>query len=390
MERKQFLAKIHNAVDHNPVTALLGPRQCGKTTLARDYVASLKPEFPEHANYFDLEDPQDLARLADPILALSPLSGVIVIDEIQRFPNLFPILRVLVDKKNSNRRFLILGSASRELINQSSESLAGRITHLEITQFQATEVGIEHFDRLWIRGGFPRSYLADNDAVSMAWRNDFTRTFLERDIPQLGIQIPAADLRRFWMMLAHYHGQIFNASELGRSLGIADTTARRYLEILRGAFMIRVLTPWIENLKKRQIKSPKIYFRDTGILHHLLGVESHDQLLTHPKLGASWEGFAFEEIVRFLGGEVENIYFWGVHQQAELDLLYLKGSKRIGWEIKYSSTPTLTKSISQAIENLKLDKLYIVFPGEKSFSLDSRVTAVGLTALLCGTRDEYL
>lgn len=372
MERLQLVKSIKEALEINPVVAILGPRQCGKTTLARSI-----GEFPS-PNYFDLEDPLDLARLANPKLALEGLEGLVVIDEIQRSPDLFPVLRVLVDRARNRAKFLILGSASRDLIKQSSESLAGRVSYIEITPFSLTEVGAAASQTLWTRGGFPRSFLSVSDSASSAWIEDYIRTYLERDLPVLGIQIPAVSMRRFWMMLAHYHGQIFNASEIGRSLQISDTTARRYLDILTGTFMVRALQPWFENISKRQIKTPKIYFRDSGIFHRLLGVGGLAALQVHPKLGASWEGFALEEITRALQVRDEECFFWGVHGQAELDLLVLKDGQRLGFEVKYSDKPTLTSSMQVAFDTLRLDSLVIVCPGAAEFKVADKISVRGL------------
>lgn len=372
MERYQLLKRIESNLKLNPVVAMLGPRQCGKTTLAREL-----SEYPS-LNYFDLEDPQDQARLLNPKLALEDLRGLIVIDEIQRSPELFPVLRVLVDRPANPARFLILGSASRDLIHQSSETLAGRISYLEITPFTLDEVTPAHSRVLWTRGGFPRSYLAASDQESYRWREEYVRTYLERDLPMLGIQIPSASIRRFWMMLAHYHGQIFNASELGRSLQISDTTARRYLDILSGTFMVSVLQPWFENIGKRQVKTPKIYFRDSGIFHALLGVSSPEALLLHPKLGASWEGFAMEEIKRALNAREEDCFFWAVHQQAELDLMIIKEGKKLGFEVKYTDSPMTTPSMRAALKALKLDSLTIVCPGRATYRVDDMIDVCGL------------
>ena len=374
MDRVPLLKNLDAAFRIHPVVALLGPRQCGKTTLARAYAARKKRFSPE--NYFDLEDPTDLVRLENPKLALESLKNLIVIDEIQKRPELFPILRVLCDKPRSNQRFLILGSASRDLIHQSSETLAGRIHHTEITPFSTAET--HNIPRTWVRGGFPRSYLAKTHAQSYQWRNNYIATYLERDVPQLGFNIPTESLRRFWMMLAHYHGNIFNASELGRSLGTSDTTVRRYLDILVGTFMVRSLTPWFENIGKRQVKAPKIYFRDSGILHNLLGITDQPSLLVHPKLGASWEGFALEEVIRTQKATPEECYFWAIHEQADLDLLIVRNGKRIGYEIKYTDTPRITRSMHQALELLQLHELVVIYPGDKSFPLATKIRAVAL------------
>ncbi|MDR3669861.1 MAG: ATP-binding protein [Holophaga sp.] len=377
MDRPTYLRQITHQFKVHHVLALLGPRQCGKTTLARQFAGSLKAG--AHVHLFDLEDPTHLARLENPKLALEHLSGLVIIDEVQRRPDLFPVLRVLVDRPGNRTRFLILGSASRDLIRQGAESLAGRIGFLELPPFSLQEV--ESWRRLWLRGGFPRAYLARTDQASATWLKAYVSTFLERDIPALGIQIPAQALRRFWMMLAHYHGQLFNSSELGRSLGISDTTVRRYLDLLTGTFMVRQLLPWTENLGKRLVKTPKIYFRDSGVFHSLLGLELGRDIETHPKLGASWEGFALESALRVLDVPSEEAYFWATHNQAELDLLVFRGGKRFGFEFKYTDAPRTTKSMASAMENLGLERLYVVFPGDQRFPLSERVEALGLTAL---------
>jgi len=306
----------------------------------------------------------------------------VVIDEIQRRPDLFPTLRTLVDREERPARFLVLGSASRDLIRQGSESLAGRISYLEVTPFSLYEIPPENAEALWIRGGFPPSFLARSTEDSLRWREDFVRTFLERDIPSLGITLPPEQLRRFWLMLVHYHGQVFNASELGRSLGVAYTTASRYLDILAGTFMVRRLPPWHENIRKRQIKRPKIYLRDSGLLHALLGLGDKDQLLVHPKLGASWEGFALEEILRLHRAEEGECFFWGVHEQCELDLFLLKRGKRLGFEVKYSGAPKLTASLLKSKELLQLDEATIVCPGDHEYSLAKDVRVKGLSRLV--------
>lgn len=378
IQRVEFEASIDFAFRNHKVVALLGPRQCGKTTLAKQYLQQ-QHDFNK-INYFDLEDPTHLNRLQNPKTALMPRKGLIVFDEIQLQPELFPILRVLVDDPEVKQRYLILGSASRDLIKQSSETLAGRIRYLELTPFNFHEV--DHWKLLWLRGGFPLSYLASSDEDSWDWRQGYISTFLERDIPNLGFQIPATMLRRFWLMLSHYHGNIFNASELGRSLGIADTTARRYLDILSGTFMVRQLQPWFENINKRQVKLPKIYFRDSGILHSLIGIKTFEDLINHPKLGASWEGIALEEIIRHYKAVEGEAYFWAIHSQAELDLLIIKNGKKIGFEIKYSETPKLTKSMRIAQELLQLDELIVVIPGDDSYLLTETVQVKGINALL--------
>ncbi|MDF1654444.1 MAG: ATP-binding protein [Coxiellaceae bacterium] len=376
MRRPAYLNHLNQAFRTSPVVAILGPRQTGKTTIAREY---FEQHQGEAINYFDLENPLDLIRLQDPMLALEGLRGLIVIDEVQRIPNLFTILRVLVDQKNQ-QKFLILGSASRELISQSSESLAGRIHYMELMPFSFDET--HELEKLWLRGGFPLSYLADTNEDSCFWRANYIKTFLEQDIPNLGINIPAQNLRRFWMMLAHSHGQIFNASDLGNSLDLSHNTVKRYLDILTGTFMMRQLQPWHENIAKRQVKSAKVYFRDSGIYHTLLDITTPQELLVNPKLGASWEGFALESIIRHLGVDQHDCYFWATHNQAELDLLILKGTKRIGFEFKYTKAPKLTKSMKIAGDDLKLDILYVVYAGDKKFALSSNIECIPLKQLL--------
>lgn len=375
INRNYYINELVRSMEAHPVIALLGPRQCGKTTLAYQYASLQQNESSISVYHFDLEDPDDLAKFAAPKLALEDLLGLIVIDEIQRQPELFPLLRVLVDQHKA-RHFLILGSASRDLIKQSSETLAGRIRYIEVTPFSYLEV--DNLNKLWLRGGFPHSYLVNSDQNSNDWRAAYITTFLERDIPALGIQVPARTLRRFWMMLAHYHGGIFNASEIGTSLGVGHTTARRYLDILTGTFMIRELTPWIENINKRQIKSPKIYFRDSGIFHSLLGINDWQALKNHPKLGASWEGFALEEIIRMHHAAPEECYFWGIHSQAELDLLIIKDGKRLGFEFKHADAPRLSSSMQLAQDTLQLDKLTVIYPGKSQYRLTEKIEVIGL------------
>ena len=382
MDRKPLLQRIADQFQVAKVVALLGPRQSGKTTLARQFASGGGEPFDATLNYFDLEDPAHLERLATPKLALEKLQGLVVIDEIQYRPNLFPILRVLIDREKNPARFLILGSASRDLIRQGAETLAGRIAFVEVTPFSLAETGSDVTDVLWLRGGFPLSFLAASDEASWNWREAYLKTFLERDIPALGLQIPAPTLRRFWMMLAHYHGQQFNASELGKSLGAADTTVSRYLDILTGTFMVRRLTPWFENIKKRQIKTPKVFFRDSGILHRLLGIPGLSAMVTHPKLGASWEGFALEQIIRASGVSEEEAYYWGVHNQAELDLLLFRKGQRLGFEVKYTDAPKVTSSQRMALETLRLDSLTLVCPGDTNYPLDDQIRVQGLAHLI--------
>lgn len=376
MQRTSFLDQISAGFRTSKIVALLGPRQCGKTTLARQYFAN-QAGSPEC--YFDAENPTDLLRLQDPLLALESLSGLIVIDEVQRIPELFPVLRVLVDRQQNNQQYLILGSASRELIRQSSESLAGRIEYIELTPFSLYET--KELNKLWVRGGFPRAFLAENDVDSMTWRRNYIRTFLEQDIPNLGFQIPPENLRRFWTMLAHYHGQLLNASELGNAMDLSHNTIKRYLDILSGTFMIRQLAPWHENIAKRQVKSPKIYFRDSGILHALLNVPDEAGLHTQPKVGASWEGFAMESLIRNLKIDANDCYFWATHAHAELDLLIVQGMEKIGFEFKFTKVPKLTKSMQIAMDDLKLKALTIIYPGEHPIKLARNITCIGLSSL---------
>lgn len=316
IRRERHLGTVQHLLERNPVVALLGARQVGKTTLPRELVERRA----ETAIRFDLEDQDDLARLAEPKLALGALDGLVVIDEVQRRPDLFPVLRVLVDRPQVKTRFLILGNASPDLLRQGSETLAGRIAFHELDGFALDEVGAEQSDAVWLRGGFPRSFLAPTDEDSAAWRREFVRTFLERDLPQLGIQVPSATLHRFWGMLAHHHGQVWNAAELARALGVAGSTVRRCLDLLTGALVVRVLQPWHENLGKRQVKSPKVFVADSGLLHTLLGIIRRDDLERHPKVGASWEGFVQREVMRQIGARPEECFFWATHAGAELDL----------------------------------------------------------------------
>lgn len=367
LDRATVSSRIDRLFRVHPAVAIEGPRQCGKTTLARMYGGS-------SATYFDLENPVDLRRLETPMQALLPLRGLVVIDEAQRMPELFPPLRVLLDRLDSPARFILTGSASPALVRGLSESLAGRVGVLDLGGFNLEEVGSDRWRSLWQRGGFPRSYLAPDDEASADWRSAFVRTFLERDLGQLGVHVPATTLRRFWTMAAHYHGQIWNASDFARSLGVDEKTARRYLDLLTGTFMLRTLQPWFENLRKRQVKAPKVYVRDTGILHSLLGLGSFADLDGHPKLGASWEGFAIEQILAALGaGEP---FYWATHNGAELDLLVTVKGKRYGFEIKYADAPGVTKSMRIASADLALEHLWVVYPGNERYDLDEKITAI--------------
>jgi hypothetical protein len=374
LNRLNFEEEVKESLEYNPVTAILGPRQCGKTTLARMIAESIK------STVFDLEDPADFELLkTSPKIILSQHEELVIIDEIQRLPELFPLLRVLADVPNSKTKFLILGSASPELIRNSSESLAGRIGFVNLTGFRLNEIGNENLEQLWLRGGFPKSFLAPTEKQSYSWRNDFTQTFLERDISQLGFNIPPVTLRRFWQMLAHYHGQVWNGAEFARAMGVSEPTVKRYLDILTGTFMVRQLQPWYENLKKRQVKAPKIYIRDSGILHSLLSLPENS-IYSHVKVGASWEGFVIEQIIQQVN--TPDCFFWQTHTGAELDLLVLKDGKRIGFEVKFSEIPKITKSMHNVIEDLKLNKLYIVNKGTRKFDMDEKITVLPANQLI--------
>jgi uncharacterized protein len=354
-----------------PVTAILGPRQCGKTTLAREFAAPHR---------FDLENPRDAALLAEPQLALEGLSGLIVIDEIQRAAEVFPLLRYLVDT-HPDQRYLILGSASRDLIRQSSESLAGRIAYHELGGFRLGDVGAAHWRDLWLRGGLPPAFTAASDEQSHLWREQYVATFLERDIPQLGIAIPAATLRRFWMMLSHYHGQVLNYAELGRAFGVSDMTVRRYVEILEGTFMVRLLQPWYLNTGKRLVRRPKLYLRDSGLLHLLFAVRSTRDLVAHNKLGASWEGFALEVAARAIGKRNEELAFWATHTGAEVDLFWQEQGRNWAVKFKYADAPRLTRSMSVASQDLELAHLWVVYPGDRGYPLAEGISTLPLAAI---------
>lgn len=374
IHRSKYLNALQVALDRSPVTALIGPRQSGKTTLAR-MVSENRP-----VTFFDLESPTDRQRLQNPELALEPLDGWIVLDEIQELPGLFAVLRVLADRPANRARFLILGSVAPELIRQAAETLAGRVEFVELAGFDLAEMGGEAADALWSRGGYPRSFLARSEADSLAWREGFVRTFLERDVPRLGIALPPVAMRRFWTMLAHYHGQLWNASELARSMGLSDKTVRSYLDILAGTFMIRQLLPWHANLAKRQVKAPKVYFRDSGLLHALLTIPDRHALLGHPKLGASWEGFALEQVLRAVPGAAA--FFWATHAGAELDLLLMHGGRRFGFEFKFAEAPVATRSMRVARADLELAHLWIVHPGRHAFPVEEGISALPLAHVL--------
>ena len=366
IHRPHYLKRLANATRRAPITALLGPRQCGKTTLARLFAKELQTTF------FDLESYPDQRRLENPELVLGSLEGIVILDEIQIMPELFQVLRVLVDRPENQARFLILGSASPAIIKSASESLAGRVEFIELSGFDLSESGEQAWETLWLRGGFPRAYLAETEADSLAWREGFIRTFLERDIPQLGINIPAIAMRRFWTMLAHYHGQTWNASELGRSMGLSDKTVRSYLDILSGTFMVRQLQPWFENLGKRQVKSPKVYLRDSGLLHSLLDIPDRHALLGHPKIGASWEGYVIEQLLQAV--RPAQAYFWATHSGAEVDLVFLHQGKKYGVEVKFNEAPKITPSMRTALSDLELEHLWVIYPGEHTYPVDERIS----------------
>lgn len=376
IDRRSARARVRAALDRSPAVILTGPRQAGKTTLARTVVDA------PASNVFDLEDPRDDARLGEPTLTLPPLDGTIVIDEAQRRDDLFPILRVLVDEDRRNGRFLVLGSASPDLVGLAADSLAGRVALVELTGLELVDVGADELDTLWRRGGLPLSYLAETEARSVAWREDYVRSFLERDLANLGVRIPATTMRRFWTMVSHYHGQTWNGAEVARSLAVSEPTVRRYLDALTDALVIRQLQPWHANIAKRQIRSPKVYVRDTGLLHRLLGIDDHRALLAHPKLGASWEGFVVEQLLMRTG--ISNAWFWGTHGGGEIDLLLDHRGQRVGVEIKRTDAPRLTPSIRNAIDDLELDRVIVAHAGRDRFPIASDVEAISAAELLAG------
>lgn len=382
IDRPAHLAEIARLFRSHPVVGILGPRQVGKTTLARAFAGARRGK----THRFDLENPDDLSRLSEPMLALERLKGLVVIDEIQRRLDLFQVLRVLADRPGAKARFLVLGSASPEFLRHGSETLAGRIAYHELGGFSLAEVGAGHRDRLWSRGGFPRSYLARSEGDSREWRSQFVRTFLERDVPLLGVRLPPASLRRFWTMLAHYHAQTWNGAEIARSFGLSDTAVRGYLDVLRRTFMVRLLQPWSENLGKRQVKAPKVYLSDSGLLHALIGIRDGAQLEVHPKVGASFEGFALNELVTHLRAAPEECFFWATHQGAELDLLVVRGRQRRGFEFKLTTAPTVTKSMRIATEDLRLDSLDVVHAGSHTFPLAEGIRAVSIDRMLADVR----
>lgn len=383
LDRESHLGRIRRLLRDHPVVCILGCRQVGKTTLARQVFASTRGE----KAFFDLEDDADRIRLEEPGLVLRDAKGLVVLDEVQHLPEVFRLLRVLADRPKRPARFLILGSASPELLRQSSESLAGRIAFHELPGFTLDELEERRgftMERLWLRGGFPAAFLATSEARSIEWRREFIRTFAGRDLPALGITVAGATITRFWQMLAHWHGQVWNASEIGRSLGVSDVTTRRWLDLLCGTFVVTTLKPWHENLAKRQIKSPKVYLSDSGVLHTLLGCASMSDLLAHPKLGASWEGFLLGQVVQRLGAHRDECHFWGTHQGAELDLLVVRGQRRLGFEFKRTATPTLTPSMRIALSDLRLDELVVVHAGTGSWPMAPRVRAIAAADLLDG------
>jgi predicted AAA+ superfamily ATPase len=376
--RSRHLTRLHTLLAESPIVAIIGARQIGKTTLARQ----LAQQIAAPVTVFDLENPRDLARLEDPLLALEGLQGLVVLDEIQRRPELFPILRVLADRRPLPARFLVLGSASPDLLKQSSESLAGRIQYYQLGGFALDEITAGAVQQLWVRGGFPAAFLAPSLAASVRWRENFVQTFVERDLPQLGVRVPALTLRRFWTMMAHYHAQLWNGAELARAFGMSVSTVHRYLDTLTAALVLRQLPPWFENLGKRQVKAPKIYVADSGLLHTLLGVETAEDLERHPKVGASWEGFAMGEVMTRLSARPEQCFFWATHTGAELDLLVVRGSRRWGFEFKRTVAPRLTRSMHSALADLHLERLEVVHAGEQTFPLAANVRALALTRLL--------
>ena len=382
LERIALQSAVQAALLRSPAVALVGPRQVGKTTLARSLLPSGSP------NWFDLEDPQVEAQLAAPMVALKDLRGLVVIDEVQHAPELFRVLRVLIDRPDNAARFLLLGSASPALLRQSSESLAGRLEVIEAGGFTLDETGTDHAGALWWRGGFPRSFMAADDEASRIWRREFIRTTVERDLPQLGMNVPAPAIHRFWSMLAHFHGQTWNAADPARSLGVNESTVRRYLDWLTQAYLVRQLQPWFANLGKRQVKAPKIYLRDTGLLHELLGIADPGALARHPRCGASWEGFALDQVLRI--ARPDEAYFWATHAGAELDLLMFKNGRPVGVEFKRSDAPQLTPSMRIAMDDLALDALYVVYPGARIYRLAPRVQVVPLSTLLPANRADGL
>ena len=378
IERTGHRERIDALLRDFPVVAILGARQVGKSTLALQIMAS----YQGAAERFDLEDPADLARLDDARLALAPLRGLVVLDEVQRRADLFPVLRVLADRRPRPARFLVLGSASPELLRQASETLAGRIAFHTLDGFSLDEMGAGALDRLWLRGGFPDSFLARSEAASFTWRRSFIRTFVERDLALLGVRVSAATISRFWSMLAHYHAQVFNASELARAFGVTDKTVRHYLDVLAGALVVRQLPPWHANISRRQVKAPKVYIRDSGLLHGLLDVRDRRDLDRHPKVGASWEGFLLQQVAQHLGAQPDECHFWATHSGADLDLLWARGRHRWGFEFQRTTSPALTPSLRTALDLLELETAFVIHAGDRTFPLHERVTAVPADRIL--------
>jgi predicted AAA+ superfamily ATPase len=378
IKREHALATVAGLASRHPVTAILGARQVGKTTLA----LALAAQSSSRVTVFDLENPDHLARLQDPVLALGELRGMVILDEIQRRPEIFPVLRVLADRPRRPATFVVLGSASPELLRQSSESLAGRIAYFQLDGFSLQEVGAKQLTRLWLRGGFPRSFLAKSNTLSVEWRRNFIATFLERDVPQLGISIPAPTLRRFWAMLAHWHGQLWSGSEFGRAFGVSDQTVRRYLDTLTATYVVRQLPPYQANIAKRQVKMPRVYVADSGLLHALLGIGTARELDEHPKVGASWEGFALNEVTDRLGALPQECFFWRTHQGAELDLLVVRGRRRLGFEFKRTTAPTITPSMRIALDDLGLESISVIHAGRHAFPMHEKIRAIPLQAVL--------
>ena len=368
--RERHIRRVELLLNEFPVVALLGARQVGKSTLAQQLVQAR----PGPSAWFDLENPVDLTRLADPGLELRPLQGLVVLDEIQRLPEVFPLLRVLADRPGTPARFLVLGSASPALLRQTSETLAGRVAFHQLDGFGLDEV--DDPERLWLRGGFPRSYLAPSAPASRRWRDGFIQTFLARDVPELGSLIPSTTLHRFWTMLAHWHGRLWNGAELGRAFGVSHTTVRRYLDILTSVFMVRQLQPWHENIAKRQVRSPKVFINDAGLLHALLGLTTREAVVSHPVVGPSWEGFVVQQVIHLLGARPEQCYHWSTHAGAELDLLILDGNRRYGFEVKRAEAPRLTASMHVAFETLRLERLDVVHAGTQSYRMAPGIRAL--------------
>lgn len=375
IQRQSRIRDVQRMLREFPVVGILGARQTGKTTLAQQVGAKARGQ----VHRFDLEDASDRSVLADPMLALRKLRGLVVLDEIQRLPEIFPALRVLADRKPRPARFLVLGSASPDLLRQGSESLAGRIAYAELDGFSLAEVDPRARDRLWLRGGLPPSFLAKSESASRRWRTAYVRSFLERDLPQLGFRVAGTTMERFWAMLAHYHGQTWNASAFARSFGVSDSAVRHYLDMLTSSLVVRQLKPWAENLKKRQVKAAKIYLCDSGILHSLLGIEDMRGLERHPKIGASWEGFALASVVDCLRADWRECFYWATHSGAELDLMVVRGRRRIGFEFKYGAAPAMTKSMRIALDDLQLSRLFVIHAGDREYDIASNVHAVPLS-----------